>query len=44
MFLKKKKIFGNYGNITGLEYLIRKKSVLYNKKKKVEHIIQKINL
>ena len=31
---KEEKVFGNYGNITGLEYLIRKKSVLYNKTKK----------
>ena len=30
---KEEKIYGNYGNITGLEYLIRKKTVLYNKKK-----------
>ena len=31
--IKEEKIFGNYGNITGLEYLIKKKSVLYDKKK-----------
>ncbi len=31
--IKEEKIFGNYGNITGLEYLIKKKSVLYEKNK-----------
>ena len=31
--IKEEKIFGNYGNITGLEYLIKKKSVLYDKNK-----------
>jgi hypothetical protein len=31
--IKGEKIFGNYGNISGLEWLLKKKFIMYDKEK-----------